>query len=202
MGVCTKKSFLLASDRTDSSSSRSPWAATRQLANLDFSVLANPSVDWNPACLDILDLVSCGGCYNPCHNDSLVESKSVGSFPSLLLEVSDYRHKDLYLYGPSKWMVLSSEMTMVCGLMCQNWSSGFDFAPPLLHMLYWWSRIVLYLICSSTRSLFRCLSSLFLLLVPVRADLHLVLVITSQLHCQLGRPREKVSYIFLHWHWR
>ena len=111
---------LLASDQTDSSSFRSPSTATRQLVDLDFSVLTDPSVDWNPACLDILDLVSCGGCYNPWHNDSLVESQSVGSFAGLLLEVSAYRHKDLYLCRSFELMVLFFEPTTVCGLMCQN----------------------------------------------------------------------------------
>ena len=120
MGVCTKRLALLALDRTDSSSSQSPSAATRQLADLDFSILADPSMDRNPTCLDILDLVSCGGCYNPCHSDSLVESQSVGSFAGSLLEVYDYRHKDLYLYGSFELMVLFFESTMVCGLMCQN----------------------------------------------------------------------------------
>ena len=47
-----------------------------------------------------------------------------------------------------------------------------------------------------------CPSGLFFLLIPVRASLHLVLVTTSQLHCQLGWPREEVSYIFLHQDWR
>ena len=71
-------------------------------------------------CLDILDLVSCGGCYNPCYSDSLVESQSVGSFAGLLLEVSDYRHKDLYLCGSFELMVLFFKPTTVCGLLCQN----------------------------------------------------------------------------------
>ena len=130
MGVCTKRSALLALDRTDSSSSRSPLAATRQLVDLDFSVLANPSVDWNPACPDILDLASCGECYNLCHSDILVESQSAGSSAGLLLEVSDCRYKGLYLYGSFESMVLFFEPTTVCGLMCRNWSSGSDSAPP------------------------------------------------------------------------
>ena len=129
MGICTKKSFLLASDWTDSSSFRSPWAATHQLVDLDFSVLADPSVDWNPMCLDILDLASCKGCYNLCHSDTLVESRSAGSFAGLLLKVSNCRHKDLYLNGFFELMVLFFEPTTVCGLMCQNWSPGSDFAP-------------------------------------------------------------------------
>ena len=99
MVVCTKKSALLASDRTDSSSSQSPSAITHQLVDLDSSVPTDPSVNWNITCLDILDLALCGGCYNLCHSDTLVESQSTESFASLLLEVSDYRHKDLYLYG-------------------------------------------------------------------------------------------------------
>ena len=56
--------------------------------------------------LDILDSKSCEGCYNLCHNDTLVESLSAGSFVGLLLEVSDYRHEDLYLYGSFELMVL------------------------------------------------------------------------------------------------
>ena len=95
-----------------------------------FTVLADPSMDWNPACLGILDLVSCGGCYNLCHSDTLVESQSARLFAGLLFEVSDYIHKDLYLYGSFELMVLFFELTMVCGLMCQNWSPGSDFAPP------------------------------------------------------------------------
>ena len=71
-------------------------------------------------CLNILDLVSCEGCYNICHIDTLVESQSIGSFAGLLLEVSDCRHKDLYIYGSFEQMVLFFEPTMVCGLMCQN----------------------------------------------------------------------------------
>ena len=50
-------------------------------------------------CLDTLDSESCEGCYNLCHNDTLVESLSGRFFAGLLLEVSDYRHEDLYLYG-------------------------------------------------------------------------------------------------------
>ena len=69
---------------------------------------------------DTLDSESCEGCYNLCHNDTPVESLSAGSFASLLLKVSDYRHEDLYLYGSFELMVLFFEPTMVCGLMCQN----------------------------------------------------------------------------------
>ena len=71
-------------------------------------------------CLDTLDSESCEECYNLCHNDTLVESQSAGSSVGLLLEVSDYRHKDLYLYGSFELMVLFFEPTTVCGLMCQN----------------------------------------------------------------------------------
>ena len=71
-------------------------------------------------CLDTLDLESYEGCYNLCHNDTPVESLSAGSFVGLLLEVSDYRHEDLYLYGSLELMVLFFEPTTVCGLMCQN----------------------------------------------------------------------------------
>ena len=78
MGVCTKRSALLASDRTNFSSSQSPSATTDQHLNLDFSATTDSSLDWNPVCLDILDLASCGGCYNPWHSDSLVESQLLG----------------------------------------------------------------------------------------------------------------------------
>ena len=71
-------------------------------------------------CLDTLDLESCEGYYNLCHNDTLVESLSTRSFASLLLEVSDYRHEDLYLYGSFELMVLFFEPMTVCGPMCQN----------------------------------------------------------------------------------
>ena len=81
-------------------------------------------------CLDILDVVSCGECYNLCHSDTLVESQSAGFSAGLLLEVSDYRHNDLYPYGSFELMVLSSEPTTICGLMCQNLSSGFDSVLP------------------------------------------------------------------------
>ena len=43
--ICTRRSALLASDRTDSLSSRSPLATIHQHVNLDFSTLADPSVD-------------------------------------------------------------------------------------------------------------------------------------------------------------
>jgi len=49
-----------------------------------------------------------------------MESLSAGYFAGLLLEVSDYRHKDLYLYGSFELRVLFFEPTMVCGLLCQN----------------------------------------------------------------------------------
>ena len=71
-------------------------------------------------CLDAMDSELCEGCYNLCHSDTLVESLSAGSFAGLLLEVSDYRHEDLYLYGSFELMVLFFEPMMVCGLMCQN----------------------------------------------------------------------------------
>ena len=38
----------------------------------------------NPVCLDILDLVSCEGCYNLCHYDSPMESLSVPLFSNNL----------------------------------------------------------------------------------------------------------------------
>ena len=57
-------------------------------------------------CLDTLDSESCEGCYNLCHNDTLVESLSAGSFAGLLLEVSDYRCWDLYLYESFELMAL------------------------------------------------------------------------------------------------
>ena len=155
MGVCTKRSTLLASDRTNSSSSRSPSAATRQLTDLDFSVLADPSVDWNPACPDILDLASCGECYNLCHSDTLVESQSAGSFAGLLLEVSNYRYKDLYLYG---------SFELMCYFLSRRWYVAWcakidhlvlTLPHRLLHMLYRRSSTILCLICSSILSLFR-----------------------------------------------
>ena len=71
-------------------------------------------------CPDTLDSESCEGCYNLCHNDTPMESLSAGSFASLLLEVSDYRHDDLYLYGSFKLMMLFFEPTTVFGLLCQN----------------------------------------------------------------------------------
>ena len=71
-------------------------------------------------CLDTLDLESCEECYNLCHNDNPVESLSARSFTGLLLEVSDCRHDDLYLYGSFELMVLFFEPTAVCGLVCQN----------------------------------------------------------------------------------
>ena len=71
-------------------------------------------------CLDTLDSESYEGCYNLCHNDALVESLSTGSFAGLLLEVSDCRHDDLYLYGSFELMVLFFEPTTVCDLMCKN----------------------------------------------------------------------------------
>ena len=77
-------------------------------------------MDLNPVCLDILDSESYDGCYNLCHNDTLVESLSARPFASLLLEVSDCKHEDLYLYGSFELMVLFFEPMMVCGLMCQN----------------------------------------------------------------------------------
>ena len=92
MGVCIRRSAILASDRTDSLSSQSPLATTRQYVNLDFSTLADSSVDRNLTCLDTLDSKSCEGCYNLCYNDTLVESLSAGSFAGLLLEVSGCRH--------------------------------------------------------------------------------------------------------------
>ena len=69
-------------------------------------------------CLDILDLASYEGCYNLCHSDTLVESLSSRSFAGLLLEASDYRHEDLYLYGSFELMVLFFKPMMVCGLVC------------------------------------------------------------------------------------
>ena len=81
-------------------------------------------------CLDALDLELCEGYYSLIHSDILVEPLSAGSFAGLLLEVSDYRHKDLYLYGSFELMVLFFEPATVCGLMCQNGSPGSDFAPP------------------------------------------------------------------------
>ena len=59
-------------------------------------------------------------CYSLIHNDILVEPLSTGSFAGLLLEISDYRYKDLYLYGSFELMVLFFEPTTVCGLMCRN----------------------------------------------------------------------------------
>ena len=129
MVVCMRRSALLASDQTNSSSSRS-LSATYQHLNLDFSTPIDPSMDWNPVCLDTLDLESCEGCYNLCHSDTLMEYLSAGSFAGLLLEVSDCRHKDLYLCRSFELMVLFFEPTTVCGLMCQNWSPSSDFAPP------------------------------------------------------------------------
>ena len=129
MGICMKRSALLASDRTNSSSSRSPSATTHQLLNLDYSAPADPSVDWNPVCLDTLDSESCEGCYNLFHSDILMGSLSAGSFAGLLLGVSDCRHKDLYLYGSFELMVLFFELMTVCCLIYQNWSPSSDLAP-------------------------------------------------------------------------
>ena len=71
-------------------------------------------------CLDTLDLESCEGCYNLCYSDTLMESLSIESFAGLLLEVSDCRHEDLYLYESFELMVLFFEPMAVFGLMCPN----------------------------------------------------------------------------------
>ena len=71
-------------------------------------------------CLDTLDLESYEGYCNLCHNDILMESLSVGSFANLLLEVSDCKCWDLYLYESFELMVLFFEPMAVFGLMCQN----------------------------------------------------------------------------------
>ena len=87
-------------------------------------------------CLDILDLESCEGCYNLCHNDNSMEFLSAGSYASLLLEVSDYRHKDLYLYGSFELRVLFFEPMTVSGLLCQIKHLILDLSRRLLHMLH------------------------------------------------------------------
>ena len=87
-------------------------------------------------CFDTLDLKSYEGCYNPCHNDTLLESLSSMSFASLLLEVFDCRHEDLYLYGSFELMVLFFELTTVYGLMCQINHLVLTLPHWLLHMLY------------------------------------------------------------------
>ena len=155
MGVCTRRSALLASDRTDSSSSRSPSAATHQHLSLDFSTPVDPSMDWHPVCLGTLDLESYKGCYNLCHNDTPVESLSVGSFVGLLLEVSDCRHEDLYLYGSLNWWCCFLSRWWYVARCAKINHLVLTLPHRLLHMLYWWSRIILYLIRSSTLSLLR-----------------------------------------------
>ena len=91
MGVYTKRSALLASNRTNSSTSWSLSATTHQYLNLDFSTTADPSVDQNSGYLGILDLESCEEYCNMCHNDIPMEPLSVGSFADSLLEVSGCR---------------------------------------------------------------------------------------------------------------
>ena len=65
-----------------------------------------------------------------------MESRSVGSFAGSLLEVSDCKHKDLYLYGSIELMVLFFELTTVYGLMCQINHLVLTLPHWLLHMLY------------------------------------------------------------------
>ena len=156
MGVCTKRSALLASDQTDSSSSRSPSVVIHQLANLDFFAPANPSMDWNLVCLGFLDLASCEGCYNSCHSDILVESRSIGLFVDLLLEVSDCRHKDLYIStDPLNWWCYFLSRRRYVAWCAKINHLVLTLPRRLLHMLHWWSRIILCLIRSSTLSLFK-----------------------------------------------
>ena len=66
---------------------------------------------------DTLDLESCEGCCNLCHNDILVESLSVEFFADLLLEVSDCKCWDLYLYESFELSALFFEPTAVFGLV-------------------------------------------------------------------------------------
>ena len=54
----------------------------------------------------VLHLESYEGYYNLCHNDILMESPSVESFANLLLEISDCKCWDLYLYKSFELIVL------------------------------------------------------------------------------------------------
>ena len=103
MGVCTKRSVLLASNQTDFSSFRLLWATIHQYWSLDFLAIADPSADWNSECLDILDLESYWRCYNPNHNDILVEYLSVGPPADLLLEISDKNIRIYISINPFNW---------------------------------------------------------------------------------------------------
>ena len=77
-------------------------------------------MDSNFGYLDTLDLASYEGYFNLCYNDILVESLSVEFFADLLVEVSDCKCWDLYLYEPFERMASFFEPTAVFGLMCQN----------------------------------------------------------------------------------
>ena len=82
--------------------------------------------------------------------------------------------------------------------------SSYKLQAPRVCQVYWSKQYKHDRACQSVSYIigwsisWGCPSSSFLLLIPVRASLHLVFVTTSQLHCQLGWPREEVSYIFLH----
>ena len=151
--MSTKASLWLdMASRTDLSTT----SLKRRLSSRSEEHTSELQSPYDLVCLDILDLASCGGYYNLCHSDTLVESQSAGSFAGLLLKVSDYRHKDIYISAdPLNWWcyLLSRRRYMA-------WCAKIDhlvLTLPrwLLHMLYWWSRIVLCLICSSSLSLFR-----------------------------------------------
>ena len=149
MGVCTRRSTLLDSNWTDSSSSRSLSATNHQHLNLDFSAPADPYVDWNPSYLDTLDSESCEGCCNLCHNDIPMKSLSTGSLQacylkSLIVDIRIYISMDPL----NRWCYFLSRRWYVA------WCAKIDhlvLTLPrwLLYMLYWRSRIVLNLIRSS-----------------------------------------------------
>jgi hypothetical protein len=150
MDICMKRSVLLASDQTDFLSSRSPSATIHQLADLEFSVPTDPSVDWNLMCLDTLDLALCEGCYNSCHSDTLVDPLLACCLKSLIIDIMIYISTDPLNW----WCYFLSRRQYVA------WCAKIDhlvltFPHWLLHMLYWRSRIILCLICSSSLSLFR-----------------------------------------------
>ena len=143
MGVCMKRSALLASDRTNSSSSRSPLATTRQHVNLDSSAPTDHLVIEIPWALipwiqnHMKGVIICA-ILIPLWNLYLLGPLQVCCLKSLVIDIRIYISMDSLNW----WCYFFSRRWYVA------WCVKIDhlvltLPHRLLHMLYWWSRIVL-----------------------------------------------------------
>ena len=155
MDVWTKRSTLLVLNQTDFSSFRLLKATIHHHLSLDFFAIADPSVDWNSKCLDILG-------WN--HIEGIIIWTIMISLWNIHLSSPLLIYCLKSLIENIRIYISTNPLNRWCYFLSRRWYLAWctkinhlilNLPCWLLHTLHWWSRIILHWFSSSTLNLLR-----------------------------------------------